>query len=82
MGRLKAGRNLDARQSAAIASALISADPPQRPLLRRKRRPPLHEYMRYLLRAVLAPAHLKHVRTATLECPAMCGMCLQSSHPK
>jgi regulator of nonsense transcripts 2 len=58
LGRLKAARNLDARQAALVDSAFLACRPPARSLaLRRaKERPPVHAFVRHVIFSILTPA--------------------------
>ncbi len=62
--KLKNSRNLDARQTLLLDSAAYAARPPERLGARRKRRPPMHEYMRHLVHERLTHAELKQARPA------------------
>ena len=49
MVKKRAKLHLDERQNALINNALYSCNPPPREAIKRKVRPPLHEYFRYLI---------------------------------
>ena len=61
MMKLKNSRNLDARQSMLLDNAYFAVRPPERVGARRKRRPPMQEYMRYLTRECLTKDEVKPV---------------------
>jgi hypothetical protein len=53
MLKLKNARNVDARQSLMVDTAYFQCKPPDNVNLKRKQRPPVQEYMRYLINDVL-----------------------------
>ena len=56
LARMKAARNLDARQAALADGAFLACRPHQRaPLRKRKQRPPVHEFVRHCIFTLLAP---------------------------
>ncbi|BDA48017.1 Regulator of nonsense transcripts 2 [Coccomyxa sp. Obi] len=61
MMKLKNSRNLDARQSMLLDNAYYAVRPPERVGARRKRRPPVHDYMRHLIHDRLATEQVKPV---------------------
>jgi hypothetical protein len=81
MMKLKNSRNLDARQTLLLDSAAYAARPPERAGARRKRRPPMHEYVRHLVHERLTHAELKQARPGRPAArrgrrPAACGRAL------
>ncbi len=60
-------RNLDPRQAAAVDSAYFQLKPPD--AVPRKRRPPLHEYVRHLVYSRLSEASVLEVLKKLLKLP-------------
>ncbi|GMH39542.1 hypothetical protein BSKO_07440 [Bryopsis sp. KO-2023] len=60
MTRLKNAKNLDSRHRALIDSAYFQCKPPKSGV-RRKRRPPIQEYIRHLIYNILAEDTIRHV---------------------
>lgn len=60
-------RNLDPRQAAAVDSAYFHVKPPD--AVPRKRRPPLHEYVRHLIYSRLAEPTILEVLRKLLKLP-------------
>ena len=63
MMKLKNARNLDARQSMLVDSAYYQCNPPQHSALKRKRRPVVQDWMRYLVFVQLGKDDVRKVRT-------------------
>ncbi|CAL8462985.1 g2519 [Coccomyxa elongata] len=61
MMKLKNSRNLDARQSMLLDNTYYAVRPPERVGARRKRRPPVHDYMRHVIHDRLATEQVKPV---------------------
>lgn len=66
MVKLRNSRNLDARQALLVDNAYYAVHPPERVGARRKRRPPMHEYMRHLILDSLSKDEVKPVRRSGL----------------
>ncbi len=74
MMKLKNSRNLDARQSMLLDNAYYAVRPPERVGARRKRRPPVHDYMRHLIHDRLATEQVKPVRRSPTCCYFLCAL--------
>lgn len=62
--KLRNTKNVDARQAMAVDSAYLTCKPPERAILRRKKRSPQELYMRHLIMDVLGHDDLKQVGCA------------------
>lgn len=60
MNRLKNAKNLDSRHRTSIDNAYFQCKPPKSGV-RRKRRPPIHEYIRHLIFTVLKESTIREV---------------------
>ncbi|GFH07185.1 uncharacterized protein HaLaN_01949, partial [Haematococcus lacustris] len=71
MMRLKGVRHLDPRQAALVEAAYYAATAPKGGFnaAKRKKRPPLHEYIRHLLLVQLSPTTLADVLRKLLRLP-------------
>ena len=63
--KLKHACNLDARQSMLVESAYYQCNPPQHSALKRKRRPVVQEWIRYLVFVQLGTDDVRKVRSTS-----------------
>lgn len=66
--KLKHACNLDARQSMLVESAYYQCNPPQHSALKRKRRPVVQEWIRYLVFVQLGTDDVRKVRSYQCIC--------------
>eukprot|EP00050_Salpingoeca_kvevrii_P021480 m.111239 g.111239 ORF g.111239 m.111239 type:complete len:1221 (-) comp9365_c0_seq4:1045-4707(-) len=69
ISRLKTSKHFNERHSMLIANALYYSNPPENKKVTRKVRPPLHEFIRFLLYKYLAEDTLKDVLRKLRKCP-------------